>query len=85
MPSSRTSLSFVPKFRTAKSFSAGGVRSMTAPPTAVIGPASGRMTAATSSATASALNPAIRPLSAAKAARTQRDRRDPGAPSCASF
>lgn len=57
-----------------------GVRSMTAPPTAVTGPASGRTAAATSSATHRAVNPAIRPLSAADAARAQRERRAPEAP-----
>lgn len=70
MPSWSTSLSLVPKFRTAKSFTAGGVRSMTAPPTAVTGLDSGRTAAETSSATPSAVNPVISPLSAPQPARS---------------
>jgi hypothetical protein len=46
MPSSSIVLSFSPNFSTAKFFSAGGVRSMNASPTAMIGDACGRKNAA---------------------------------------
>lgn len=71
MPSCRTSLSFSPKFRIAKSFTAAGVRSMAAPPTAVTGLASGLTAAETSSATVSAANPASSPLRAASVPRVR--------------
>ncbi|MFE6209494.1 hypothetical protein [Streptomyces sp. NPDC057889] len=54
MPSCRTILSFVPKWRIAQSFTPAGVRSIAAPPTATTGLDSGRTAADTNSAVASA-------------------------------
>ncbi|MFF8258766.1 hypothetical protein [Streptomyces virginiae] len=55
--------------RIAKSFTAAGVRSITAPPTTVTGPAAGRTGPATSSATASAVKAARTPAAAPRTVR----------------
>src|SRR5215475_14797965 len=73
MPSNSMFLSFSPNFCTAKFLSAGGVRSMNASPTAMIGDACGRTKAAirfaTPRATAAARNPATAPASSPRPRR----------------
>lgn len=70
-PQLQYQLSSSPKWRIAQSFTGVGVRSIAAPPTAVIGPASGRTATETNSATAGAANPASSPLSAPSGRRTK--------------
>lgn len=74
MPPSSTSLSSSPKARIAQSLTSTGVRSTTAPPTAVTGLDSGRTAAERSSPAQRAANAASTPDRAASAARAGRVR-----------